>query len=424
MKLSTYIIPFVCMFVCTATALAQPADTLEVGPGKKFPTIRSAIAAAPGGAVISVEKAVYNENDLIITKPLTLLGVDMPIIDAGFSNDAIIVKADSVSIVGFHIRNVATNYVRDLAAIHIEKARNFRIENNLLENTFFGIYLQKCRDGRVAGNKILGQAVNEAGSGNAIHMWYCKNLDVVGNEATGHRDGVYLEFSDSTTIAHNNSHGNLRYGLHFMFSHNNDYLANTFQSNGAGVAVMFSRNITMKNNRFLDNWGSASYGMLLKEIRDGEISGNLFKGNTIGIYGESSDRLAIRHNDFVENGYALRLLGSCMDNLITENNFISNTFDVGTNTAKQYNTYTRNYWSEYAGYDLDKDGVGDVPYKPVKLFSFVVEKVPQAIVLLRSLFVDIMNFAEKVTPVFTPQDLADDRPLMKPYSHDLHTTSL
>ncbi|WP_416867573.1 MAG: nitrous oxide reductase family maturation protein NosD [Imperialibacter sp.] len=413
-----FIIPF--FVAATFQALGAVPDTLEVG--KKYASIKQALATAASGDVIKVFPGVYFENEVIIDKPCTLLGVGYPILDAGLKNDAIIIRADSVSIIGLHIRNVATNYVRDLAAIHVEEARHFNIQDNKLENTFFGIYLQKSRDGKVDGNSIIGQAVVEASSGNAIHLWYCKNVEVSNNEARHHRDGIYLEFSDSIRIVRSVSQDNLRYGLHFMFSNYNDYFENTFQSNGAGVAVMFSAHIVMKRNRFIDNWGSASYGILLKEIKDGLISNNLFQGNTIGIYGESSDRMTISQNDFTENGYALRILGSCRDNIITENNFIDNTFDVGTNATKQYNQYTKNYWSEYTGYDLDKNGLGDVPYRPVKLFSFVVEKVPQAIVLLRSLFVDLMNFTEKVTPVFTPQDLFDDQPLMKPHPHDQYST--
>jgi nitrous oxidase accessory protein len=54
-----------------------------------------------------------------------------------------------------------------------------------------------------------------------------------------------------------------------------------------------------------------------------------------------------------------------------------------------------------------------VPYRPVKLFSYIVNQTPETIVLLRSLFVDIINFSEKVSPVFTPDDLSDEKPLMK-----------
>jgi nitrous oxidase accessory protein len=49
----------------------------------------------------------------------------------------------------------------------------------------------------------------------------------------------------------------------------------------------------------------------------------------------------------------------------------------------------------------------------VKLYSYLVNKTPEAIVLLRSLFIDIVDFSEKVSPVFTPENLIDDKPLMK-----------
>ena len=77
------------------------------------------------------------------------------------------------------------------------------------------------------------------------------------------------------------------------------------------------------------------------------------------------------------------------------------------------NKFDNNYWSSYTGYDLDKDGIGDVPYRPVKLFSYIVNQTPETIVLLRSLFIDILNFSEKVSPVFTPDHLVDASPKMK-----------
>ena len=77
------------------------------------------------------------------------------------------------------------------------------------------------------------------------------------------------------------------------------------------------------------------------------------------------------------------------------------------------NIFDQNFWSDYTGYDLDKNGVGDVPYRPVKLFSYIVNKTPETIVLLRSLFMDIIDFSEKVSPVFTPDKLLDANPLMK-----------
>jgi nitrous oxidase accessory protein len=172
----------------------------------------------------------------------------------------------------------------------------------------------------------------------------------------------------------------------------------------------------MINNIFEMNWGTASYGLLLKEIYDGKIEGNRFSKNTIGIYGEGANRLQIVRNVFSENGWALKILGSCFDNIFTQNNFIGNTFDLSTNSSRNYNSYEGNYWSEYNGYDLNRDGFGDIPYRPMKLFSYLVTTVDPSIVLLRSFFIDIINFAEKVTPMFTPASLIDNQPLMKPWT--------
>ncbi|MTI38178.1 nitrous oxide reductase family maturation protein NosD, partial [Fulvivirga lutimaris] len=53
------------------------------------------------------------------------------------------------------------------------------------------------------------------------------------------------------------------------------------------------------------------------------------------------------------------------------------------------------------------------PYRPVKLFSYIVNQTPETIILLRSLFVDIINFSERVSPVFTPDKLVDESPSIR-----------
>ena len=147
----------------------------------------------------------------------------------------------------------------------------------VLENLFFGIYLEKSSYGKVYHNKIIGDAVEEYNSGNGIQLWHSNLIELVDNYVENVRDGIYLEFSDDCQIKNNVSVENLRYGLHFMFSNDDVYRDNTFENNGAGVAVMFSKKIKMMNNIFRKNWGSASYGMLLKEINDAEIIGNKFE---------------------------------------------------------------------------------------------------------------------------------------------------
>lgn len=388
--------------------------TLEVGPGSLYQTIRAAIEAADPGDEVRVCPGIYREGRITIQKPLTILGDQYPVLDGDFQSEIITVTADWVTIQGFVIRNVGLSYVEDRAGIRIRKSRNFTIRDNKLQNTFFGIYLEHSRDGVVDGNIVEGKAVQENNSGNAIHLWYCKNIEVTNNRVSGHRDGIYLEFVDSSSVNQNFSHHNIRYGLHFMFSNNDQYFNNQFLENGAGVAVMYSKKINMWDNLFEQNWGQASYGLLLKEIYDASIYRNVFMENTVGIYLEGCTRITYRHNNFIRNGWALKMAGGCVNNAFTENNFRSNTFDLSTDSNTSANTFDGNYWNEYAGYDLDRDNLGDVPHHPVKLFSYVVNKTPETIVLLRSPFVDLVNLSEKISPVLTPANVADNRPLMHP----------
>ena len=392
------------------------ADTLLVGGNNRFQLIESAIETAQDCDVILVEPGLYRETGIMVDKSVTITGLQYPVIDGMNQGEIFVVTANNAIIEGLQIQNSGTSYTKDLAGIKLNGVKETIIRNNRLLNCFFGIYLLKSKDCIISNNQVIGEANNEMSSGNAIHIWYCDNIKILGNHAAHHRDGIYLEFVDNSIISGNTSKNNLRYGLHFMFSNHDQYTNNIFEANGAGVAVMFSKNILMSQNQFKLNWGSASYGLLLKEIYDGEISHNIFDRNSIGIYAESANRLLIEKNDFRANGWALKIMGSCMDNNFTANNFFTNTFDLITSGKLDHNTYTGNYWSDYTGYDLDKNGYGDVPYRPVKMFSYLVTNVDVSIILLRSLFIDILNFAEKVTPVFIPEGLVDPNPLMKPRS--------
>ena len=395
------------------------AEQLEVGPGKTYGSITEAIASAEASDTLLIYNGTYKEGTIEIRKPLTLIGVNDPILDGENEYEIIQVWVDSVVIMGLTLRDVGVSYVEDRSAIRLIRSKHCIIESNRLMNAFFGIYLERCQQCIIRNNRILGNAEHEMNSGNAIHLWYCKNIVITGNHAEGHRDGIYLEFVDNSIVENNTVVDNIRYGLHFMFSDNDRYLNNRFESNGAGVAVMFSKYIRMENNDFINNWGSAAYGLLLKEITDSEIRFNRFQRNTTGIYAEGVNRTILMNNDFTRNGWALNILGSCADNTIRKNNFLYNTFDVSTNSSRNYNNYNGNFWSDNtAGYDLDRDGVSDVPYRPVKLFSYMVGNMQSTTILMRSLLVDLINHAEKVAPVITPHNLLDEEPMMKKINHD------
>ncbi|MCG2431873.1 nitrous oxide reductase family maturation protein NosD [Aequorivita sp. F64183] len=394
------------------------SQTITVCATCPVKSIKEAVKQAAEGDSILVKKGVYKEANIKIDKGITLIGENLPTIDGQEKGEVITIGTDNVTIDGFKIINVGVSYTTDYAAVRVVNSKGFLIQNLELEKLFFGIYLQKSNDGKVLNNKVRGEAVTEFNSGNAVHLWYCKNVEVIGNDVQNVRDGIYLEFSDNITIKDNVSKNNIRYGLHFMFSNNNYVINNTFETNGAGIALMFSKFMQVENNIIQKNWGTAAYGLLLKEVNDANIKNNLFFENTVGITVEGSNRLEYTNNDFTSNGYALKVKGACYQNHVINNNFLYNSFDISYNGRINDNKFDNNFWSNYTGYDLNKNGIGDVPYRPVKLFSYIVNRTPETIILMRSLFIDIIDFSEKVSPVFTPDNLLDENPKMKRIDHD------
>ena len=394
------------------------ANVIDVCTTCQASSVKEAYDLAAPGDTIFVRKGTYESADLEITKPLTLMGEEGAILDGKSQSYILKVLSDEVHVLDLTFINAGRSYTKDYAAIYVSRSNNFSILRNTIRDPFFGILIEKSHDGIIALNKVLSNRVREDDSGNGVHAWHCSKLLIQNNELSGLRDGIYLEFVENSVIIGNNSHNNIRYGLHFMFSNHDDYLDNTFRENGAGVAVMFSKFITMKHNRFIQNWGTASYGLLLKEIYDAEVEDNQFQENTIGIFIEGCTRINYTSNNFKQNGWAIKVSGGTYTNIFSRNNFISNSFDISYNSKMNDNKFEGNYWSSYSGYDLDKDQIGDVPYRPVKLFSYVVNKTPETIILLRSLFVDIINFSERVSPVFTPDNLVDHAPSMKRFTDD------
>jgi nitrous oxidase accessory protein len=389
------------------------ARSIHVGPECPVRCLQQAIDMACDGDTIRLARGVYQEWRILVDKPLVILGENYPVLDAMGQGEIMTIVSDHVQVIGLHFRNTGRSHIQDRAAIRTKRVKHFDIRDNLVELAYFAIYLEHSREGRVRGNRIQGTKLDEANSGNGIHLWYCKQIDLEDNHIFGHRDGIYLEFADSSRIRGNLAENNIRYGLHFMFSNDDEYYRNTFRHNGAGVAVMFSRRINMWENTFALNWGKASYGLLLKEIYDADIRHNSFRENTIGIFVEGSNRVHYTGNTFHRNGWAIKMAGGCLENQVSDNNFIANTFDLAMHSGAN-NSFDGNFWSAYDGYDLDRDGFGDVPYQPVKLFNYIVHQTPEAMILLRSLFVDLLNLSERVSPVFTPKNVADNRPLMRP----------
>lgn len=401
---------FIAVLLIHFLAVPLHAAMIHVNQGQ---SIKSAIQQARSGDTVLVYKGNYAEGQITIEKSIFLLGLNRPVLDGQLKSEVLTIHADRVTVKGFRIVNSGRSSLQDLAGIRILDCSYVNVEDNILDNTFFGIYSQYGRNCSIRNNRLTSTAEQEQKSGNGIHCWKSDKMTILHNDISGHRDGIYFEFVTHSLIASNHSHNNLRYGLHFMFSNEDDYENNIFFNNGAGVAVMFSKNVKMQGNQFRENWGDAAYGILLKEISDGEIRHNTFENNTSAIYMEGANRIRAEKNNFRNNGFGIKIQSSCLDIHVHNNNFIGNTFDISTNGTLQVNDFTGNYWDKYEGYDLDKNSQGDVPYHPVSMFSMIVEKYPASMLMFRSFITTLLDRTEKLIPSIIPENLVDNSPSMK-----------
>lgn len=386
---------------------------IHAGSGSTPLSVKSAISMAMDGDTVFVHPGVYREGNIVIDKRICLIGLDYPVFDGESKYELFSIKHDSVVVEGIKVLNSGISGTIDYAGIKVYDSNYVTIRNNQLENTFFGIYVQFGKNCIIKDNILVSKGGEELQCGNGVHCWKCDSMQVIHNSVSGHRDGIYFEFVTNSIIWRNHTFDNVRYGLHFMFSNHDHYVANIFERNGAGVAVMFSNHVSMHANYFANNWGDAAYGILLKEISDGDVDGNFFIKNTTGIFMEGASRINMNRNTFESNGWGLKIQASCMDIILKRNDFVGNSFDVGTNGSLVLNEFKNNYWDKYEGYDINRDGVGDIPYRPVSLYSMIVERNPPSMMLFRSFITTVLDKTERVMPSLIPENLVDNEPLMK-----------
>lgn len=406
-------ISFCIFFLFCCLVFQAEGKVVSVKPVKGRAVLQESISAAAPGDTLLVMSGTYREGNIKIDKPLTLIGKEFPVLDGDKKFEVITITSDSVEINGFKIQHSAYAVLDDPGGIKVIRSRNIRIVGNLLYDNFFGVYFQEVQNGRIENNRIIAIGKEEQEIGNGVHCWKSDSIQIIGNDISGNRDGIYFEFVTHSVIWRNISHKNARYGLHFMFSNDDSYFSNVFRHNGAGVAVMFTKGVTMMNNFFLDNWGESSYGLLLKEISDSYVAGNLFSGNTAALFMDGTSRLIFERNTIQANGWGMKVQASCMDNEVRNNIFSGNTFDISTNGNLVLNTFSGNYWDRYEGYDLDRDGFGDIPYHPLSLFCVIVEQNPAVMILYRSFIIGLLDRTEKMLPTITPANFVDHSPRMK-----------
>jgi nitrous oxidase accessory protein len=174
----------------------------------------------------------------------------------------------------------------------------------------------------------------------------------------------------------------------------------------------------VERNLISHNRGPRTYGLLLRDCSDGEFRDNRLRDNTIAVFLDGSNRNRFETNLIQDNGWGLLLFSSSADNVWSSNSFLNNDYSVSLDMRRTRNRFDDgargNYWSEAETYDLDGNGVGDVPHGPVTAFAFVSRQYPDLSVLAKSPAVAALGVAERVFPSLRPSEAVDHLPLTRP----------
>jgi len=391
-------------------ALVLTASSGEAG------TLQSRLDAARAGDTIVVGPGVYGGN-LLLTKKLMLLGIGRPTIHGTGEGSTVTLAADSCTLRGFRIEHCGTRLVEEDAGVLVKSNRNL-IEDNVLGDILFGIYFLHADKNRTVGNRISGRRSLELGErGSGIHIWNSRWNDFAGNVITDVRDGFYIQNASHMMIEGNEAYG-VRYGLHYMYADSNTFIANRFHDNVAGAAIMYSRGITMRRNEFVRNRGVASFGVLFQDCQGLTADSNIIADNVTGLFFEGSRNNVFRHNIIAANDAALEMFQNSTENTFSENSFIDNLSPlllVGRKTDTRWSERGKgNYWSSYDGYDLDGDGIGDVPMKIQNVFDYLEGKNPNVRLYLYSPASQALAASAKAFPIIDINHELDEHPLMEP----------
>ncbi|HYT67261.1 MAG TPA: nitrous oxide reductase family maturation protein NosD [Vicinamibacterales bacterium] len=399
------------MWIVVLGALAVPA-AVSAQHGR-ISTLQARIDAAAPGARIEISAGSY-PGDLVIDRPLHLVGLGRPLLIGAGDGTVITVTAPDVSVEGFDIDGLKGGDLgRDASGILVAAPRA-TIRDCRVRNTLFGVYLKQAPGSKVERCQIRGikeKAAGEKGSG--IHVWNTDGFTLLDNDIADVRDGVYIQSSPHGTIRGNRAH-DLRYGLHYMYSDDNVFEDNVFENGDAGTAIMYSRRLTFRRNQFLRNRGFASVGLLLKSCDDVLAEHNLIADNARGVFIEGSMRSIVRENVIAQSDIALVLFASTLRSQIIGNSFVGNLAPLSLVGRRTDTSIAGNYWSDNDAPDLDGDGRTDAPYRLSSLFDHLRGNLTAADLFSRSFSAAALAAAERTLPVLELVPVVDPSPLARP----------
>ncbi len=391
-------------------------------PALSTEAIDALIDAAQPGTTVVLPAGTY-EGSLVINKPVVVDGRGETTIDGLGEGTVVEIRAAGVTVRDLHVRGSGTRVETEPAGIR-SMAPETVIEGCRVEDALFGIDLKGAADSTVRGNCVVGKDLDPGRRGDGIRLWWSHGCLIEANTVSNSRDMVFWYSED--LVIRDNRVDTSRYGLHFMYSHNTTLSGNVLRANSVGIYLMYSNNITLEHNTLVNNRGASGYGLGLKDCDGIVVRSNAMLANRVGAYIDNSpssvDSTGLIEDNLVAfNEVGILLTPNTHDNVITGNGFVENEEQAGVHgrgdlSLNQFASDGRgNFWSDYAGFDQDNDGVGDLEYEAASLFESLLAREPNLRLFVHSPAQQAVEFTARALPEVRPEPkFVDAAPLMSP----------
>ncbi|UWQ89706.1 nitrous oxide reductase family maturation protein NosD [Rhodobacteraceae bacterium M382] len=395
--------------------LSSPAWAVDWDVPNRAGAIAETLAQAADGDTLRLAPGIYNET-LVLDRPISLDGVGQATLDGQGQGSVITVTGPDVTVQGLIVVGSGSDHGEIDSGIKLTKtADRAQVLDNRVEGNLYGIDIHGAKDALVARNVIKGRLdrrMNERGNG--IYVWNAPGTVVDGNDVQFGRDGVFVNSSKRNKFI-NNTFRDLRFAVHYMYADDSEVSGNVSIGNDLGYAVMFTSRVKVLNNVSIND---REHGVMLNYANRSVISGNVVKGaqeKCTFLYNANK-------NEFTDNwfegcGIGIHFTAGSEGNRIVGNAFVGNRTQVkyvSTKWVEWSQDGRGNYWSDFAAYDVDGNGIADTPYRPNDSMDHVLWTQPAAKLLLGSPAVQLVRWSQSAFPALLPGGVMDSHPLMQP----------